>query len=576
MKETIDIAKLPASVPQVIPLDTIHRKPRRTKTIVASQRSEPSHPGKTEQIHIPTLHTSALSETSDESLRSPSVSGASLSSATTNRRNDHDNGSLLAIHRRSAQVDGRSTTSSDEATMTPSATVELLQSGCLPGDVVSVKVTVNLGRYLKNPQGIILTLHRECHIDIHPAIPLGLWQNGSKQEYEGYYPKSRTGLGGLSLSSGGSSRVFRQDISQKSTPLYVDKHTLTASVKASIPVPDGVFPTISSVPGRMIEFKYYVETIIDLRGKSTIQEHILPRFSMVNAVPSFDSGDATFDLEGSHSDAKLPLGSGLLFFDTSQIRREKGVVTHVSEVVVGTRDSRRSRLKKVDHGQLCDEAQIVESSPRHAEVITDDVCRHLQDTRYLPYPEDEQLYYDQNGCLEDSHAIDFAPAHDVPAPEIEDSIDEKTRLRRAEELLFPSAPPNHRDSLSISNTSVQPSAPTIFEDDEHTPEIGRPGPSAPAYVRSVATSQLDIVDSASQLPNGTICEGTFGDEHLEDKQELERRRLQAQASSPEGDTAGDPAPEASAPILDEDGGGIVIPQPTRQQHQAENLPEYQA
>ncbi|KAL8721264.1 MAG: hypothetical protein Q9225_002006 [Loekoesia sp. 1 TL-2023] len=570
VKETIDVALLPHTVPQVIPLDTIHRKPRRTKTTVNSQRSGSPNLGRTQLSQIPTFPGSTISEASDESPQSPSISDVSCISTVSSGRNDYGNGLIPAVRRGNTHGDGHSTTSSDEPVLAPSATVEMLQSGCLPGDVVSARVTVHLGRPFKNPQGIILTLYRECHIDIHPAIPLGPWQNGNKQEYEDYYPKSRTGLGGLSLSSGGSSRVFRQDISQKSTALYIDKQTLTAIVKASIHVPEEVFPTISTVPGRMIDFKYYVEIIIDLRGKSTIQEHFLPRLNMVNSVPGLGPGESGLDSQSGHGDVKLQLGSGIPFFETSQIRREKGVVTHISEVVVGTRDSRRNRSKKAVYNQACSEPET-ERFQRNADGISDDVEHDLQEFRCSSYHENG----DYAGHLTNSHAIDFAPAHDVPAPEIEDHVDEKNRLQRAEELLLPSAPPQNGEPLSL-DAPDQPSAPAAFDDLGFVQGMTQAGPSAPAYGTSSAVFNFDTLASASQCTGGHADEESFNNDHLEDKQELERRRLQAQASSPDSATMGCTPDEASAPVLDEDAATQYMPQPIGQQHQAENLPQYMA
>ncbi|KAI4144640.1 MAG: hypothetical protein LQ341_002605 [Variospora aurantia] len=540
VKDMIDVAHLPDPTPQVIPLDSIHRKPRRTKTTVASQGSKSPQAEQTHEPWTQVVPGSVISEASDGSQQSPSMSDSSCVSMVDSSRNHVENGSDFEARRASTNIDGHSTGSSDEATTASSATVEMLQSGCLPGDTVSVKVSINFGKHFKNPEGIILTLYRECHIDIHPAIPLGSWQNGRKQQYEDYYPKSRTGLGGLSLSSGGSSRIFRQDISQKSTALYVDKHTCSSTVKASVHVPDGVFPTISTVPGKMIDFKYYVETIIDLRSKSAIQERILPRLSMVNAVSSFSPSESGLDPRATYEAEKLPMNSGLAFLDTSQLRREKGVVTHISEIVVGTRDSRRGRLRKADHRQGQGELQA-EDSPEYTSPTYDDV----PNSESFSHPNPGNLH--QNVDLEDSHAIDFAPIYDVPTPDVEDYVDEKTRLRRAEELLLPSAPPQDGEPTSSDDTG-QPSAPAAFEEQDFMP-----GLSAPAYDGVLATSHCNSTIAASQASAAYSHEGNVMSGDQEDKQELERRRLQALASSPNASPIVKASDlEASAPVLNED------------------------
>lgn len=576
VKETIDIADLPDPISQVIPLDTIHRKPRRTKTTVASQRSESSNPERSQQSSAPTAPGAAISEASDELPQSPSISNVSRASTLSSGMNESENGPERATRQVGTNLDGHSTASSDEAAIAPTATIEMLQSGCLPGDTVSVKLAINLGKHFSNPQGIILTLYRECHIDIHPAIPLGSWQNGSKQEYEDYYPKSRTGLGGLSLSSGGSSRVFRQDISQKSTALYVDRISLTATVKASIHVPDGVFPTISSVPGKMIDFKYYVETIIDLRGKSAIQERILPRLSMVHAASSFSPGESKLDQEGTYDGEKLPMNSGLAFLETSQLRREKGVVTHISEVVVGTRDSRRSRLKKTDHSQDHGEIQM-EGFQGYTSPTYDNVDHDAPYIRRFSHYDNEGSNHNYIDGYQYSDAADFAPAHDVTGPDVEDHVDEKTRLQRAEALLLPSAPPQDGEPSSSGYALGQHSAPAAFDDYDFIHDLEQPGPSAPAYDLPPASSHHHGTTSASRDFAADDLEEDLNDDHLEDKQEVEYRRLQAQASSPDVVATGINSDlEASAPVLDEDVGRGHTPQPTREPQQSERLPRYQA
>ncbi|KAL8738391.1 MAG: hypothetical protein Q9181_000813 [Wetmoreana brouardii] len=573
VKETIDVAALPRRVPQVIPLETIYRKPRRTKTAVIGQRSGSSGQLKGQQIQAPVLHSSAVSEISDESPQSPSISDVSCASTVSSSRTDHATASVPTICQGSGNVDGDSVTSSEEARFAPNATVEMLQAGCLPGDTISVRVAINLTKHFKNPEGIILTLYRECHIDLHPAIPLGSWQSGKKQEYEDYYPKSRTGLGGLSLSSGGSSRVFRQDISQKSTALYVDKETLTANVKASVQVPEGLFPTISSVPGAMIDFKYYVETVIDLRGKSAIQERILPRLSMVNSVPSLSRSESTYNTHEVYDSVKVPLTTGLSFLETSQIRREKGVVTHVAEVIVGTRDSGRNRLKKVELNQRHNDQPMAVFRESNS-TTNDDLEGGLLEPRRFLHHAVENGYHHGNDRLEESQATDFAPAHDVPPPEIEDSVDEKIRLRRAEELLLPSAPPHTVESSSQGHARQQPTAPAAFDESDLVEEFYQSGPSAPAYNRASPVSLQDAQPSAPQSFAVDNC--------LEDKQELERRRLQMQASSPDTHIAidGPVLPldsQATAPALDEGTGtDEYTPQPTQLQLSAEHPPRYQA
>ena len=103
---------------------------------------------------------------------------------------------------------------------------------------------------MKSLHGVIITLYRQARVDLHPAIPIGPTEKGKEGKYEDYYPRSVTGLGGLSLSGAGSSHVFRKDLSQTVLPLIVDPNTLTADVTGKVGVPEEAFPTIATVPER--------------------------------------------------------------------------------------------------------------------------------------------------------------------------------------------------------------------------------------------------------------------------------------------------------------------------------------
>ena len=89
---------------------------------------------------------------------------------------------------------------------------------------------------------------------MRPSIPLGPIEKGKEGKYEDYYPRSYTGLGGLSLSGAGSNHVFRKDLYQSMSPLFIDPQTFTAEIHAKVRVPDEAFPTIATVPGSMISF----------------------------------------------------------------------------------------------------------------------------------------------------------------------------------------------------------------------------------------------------------------------------------------------------------------------------------
>ena len=247
-----------------------------------------------------------------------------------------------------------------------SARIEILRGGCLPGDVLPVQITVNHTKPVKSLQGVIITLYRSARVDTHPAIPLGPetkeTKDTKKREYEDYYPKSRTGLGGLSLSSAGSSRTFRQDLNQTFAPLIVDPQSLTAIVKTSLQVPEDVFPTISNVPGEMISFRYYVEVVVDLRGKLASPDRVRSQLGIVNGAGGYGHGDPQVNGVDGSSGLFFPLASGFGCLDTSQIRREKSVVCWPFEVIVGTRDSDRKRRKPSDSLPTPDSAVVQQST----------------------------------------------------------------------------------------------------------------------------------------------------------------------------------------------------------------------
>ena len=81
---------------------------------------------------------------------------------------------------------------------TPEQTItvktELLQGGCLPGDTLPLRISIDHMRPVKTMQGLIITIFRQGRIDTHPALPIGSESSGKKR-YEDYYPRSRTGLG---------------------------------------------------------------------------------------------------------------------------------------------------------------------------------------------------------------------------------------------------------------------------------------------------------------------------------------------------------------------------------------------
>ncbi|CAK7204440.1 ph-response sensor protein [Sporothrix eucalyptigena] len=566
----------------------------------------------------------------------------------------------------------------DDRTIT--ATIDLLKGGCLPGEVVSVKVSVQHVKRIKSLHGVVVTLYRQGRIDsappeyMFPSAGTSIAEedeaanaistsngflNGSiaegdanddqsqpqsrkqkklkekedkekaKQQKErqkdkerskgskdkksssngaakpeNYYPKSKTGLGGLSLMSAGTCSVFRKDLSQSFSPLIIDPRTLQSSVTASVRMPEDAFATIKGVPGDMISFKYQLEVIVDLGGKlaSLLQSGVGP------AGPSLVSNSS------NPYDGKLPAtsalwGGGSHMIDTDQLRRQKGVIFVAFEVVVGTTDTTRQRgrgLKGITDGQqqaLFQQQQQQQpqqppqpyvshhppdwypedrkgsyqqhphqhqpqeppypswpgndmasgsaavgpsSGPTGPPVDDPYYHQHRPYHQYDQYPQQPDYndhnyhhlphhgphydYHNDSGSpsaaraphppyidrgLSSARAPQYVPTAEMLAAERDTNLTEKERIRRAEQRLLPSQPPttapvgNGEGSSSGANRHAPsaPSAPSIDELDAFA--VG--GPSAPPFE--------DGSPGPSQPPT-------------EDKQELERRRLLAEASAP--------------------------------------------
>jgi hypothetical protein len=226
--------------------------------------------------------------------------------------------------------------------------------------------------------------------------------------------------------------------------MIVNPTTLTADITTSVEDPDATFPTISNVPGGMISFTYHLEVVIDLFGKLR-ETRFLPRLTSSDPLftPTQDSGN---QLTSEWSNNIL---------DTSQLRRTKSVVTFEMSVTIGSKDSSR-RKKQVP---VQPEGQNGGNVPHsHAQEWTEDAWGeegydyyyddHSQPQYYDPNYYDPYYYggYDgyQNGNWDHRQPYPNQhppPANIVPPPEPEEEVDEKTRLRRQEEMLMPSQPP---------------------------------------------------------------------------------------------------------------------------------------
>jgi len=409
---------------------------------------------------------------------------------------------------------------------TITATIELLRGGCLAGDLVPVKISVQHIRRIKSMHGVIVTLYRQGRIDSAPVLPdvKELTKEEAKRlEKEEFYPKSKTGLGGLSLSSAGSCSVFRKDLSQAFTPLIIDPATLTASVTTSVRVPEDVFPTIKGVPGEIITFKYNIEVIVDLGGKLANQiqtskpagTRVGPTATPVLVGNPYEAGAATLASWSSS------------IIDTDRLRREKGVISVMFELIVGTLDTSRLRGK----------SQLKLTPSIRSQVITAPEDRGSSyEKGYLPKPVEEDEY-EFDGYPHDyapvppQHAEQYwdpalsasisAPFY-VPPPDVPDdsALTEKDRIRRAEERLLPSEPPGV--SVAGPSNPVATGDENIYDADDQSSAHPR-GLLPPA----------EIVGQSEAASAPTLADLTTGvNPPTEDKQELERRRLLTEASAP--------------------------------------------
>ncbi|TQV96823.1 pH-response regulator protein palF/RIM8 [Cordyceps javanica] len=448
----------------------------------------------------------------------------------------------------------------DNKTIT--ATIELLKGGCLAGDMVSVRVSVQHIKRLKSLTGVIVTLFRQSKIDSAPAASLF-----SGNDFEGIgddgYPRSRTGLAGLSLSSTGSTNMFRKDLDQNTAPLIIDpSSSLHASVTCSLKLPDDAFPTIRGVPGAMVSFRYHIEVIVDLGGKLSGQ--------MLQGGQQSTTRLGQYMTSGVDNAYGPRVATNII--DTTPLRRQKGVVSVSMETVVGTLDSSRRR-------------KPLRMSPRHptprvAESDEDDIIRAELNERssvtaspviYTTAPGDRnyalqppsihpprvsagppghsQPDYRSHSHV-NGHSREAAPAY-IPQPQMPDSrnMSEKERIRQAETRLLPSQP----SAGGASSSASAPDEDNIYDAQEPPHQPPPAGPSAPTEEEAVAGPSAPSEDDL----HGSLAYPA------EDKQELERQRLIGEASAPpefpeDMERSNDPSPaaeadaEPSAPMFDED------------------------
>ncbi|RDA84452.1 hypothetical protein CP532_2154 [Ophiocordyceps camponoti-leonardi (nom. inval.)] len=543
--QKIDIGMLSPPRPRTIFLEPISKRARRKKATAATLERTPtaslaeandaaSEPDLAERYTITDEAVASDARNHIPSDLRSEVSGESGRTAST------------AVSRAEAaqlsQVGAASMTPAarqqvvDDKTIT--ATIELLRGGCLPGDTVSARVTVQHIKRVKSMTGVIVTLFRQGKIDTSP--PPSRFSNAAssraeagKPDKEEMFPRSRTSLGGLSLSSTSSTSVFRKDLDQNAAPLIIDPATLQASVTISVKVPDDAFPTIKGVPGDMISFKYQVEVVVDLGGRLASQ---------------LQGGQSSSSRPGPYGNggAEQSVGSyapwrSTNIADTAQLRREKGVISVSMETVVGTTDSSRSRkpMKKSSEARtvrIHESDDDVGERPGSASRVNGQPTapqRSSDGYQFTPPPGgppsvppqppqlDRELSF-RDESQANGFPPDAAPSY-IPAPPMlvdQGNLTEKERIRQAETRLLPSQPPAAGPSASAPATSSRAYDGDDIYDAEDAPQVPGPEPSAPC-------------DGANDAGPSAPAEELLGQGHqAEDKLERERLRLMGEASAP--------------------------------------------
>ena len=551
-REALDVSIAPRPKQRKLQLKALNRsrhRPRRTltdRTINSSSNTNQSSTDDSEQHH-------------DEIPRSSTAS-----------ENSHESG-LESIVLQSVHTPSRATFNSDVPTSptqnlgdTISATVDVLRGGFLPGDYVPIRIYVKHTRALKSMQGVIVTFYRKARIDAFPAISEA---TGSASETR--VSLTRTGSNGLTL-RGRSSHLYRMDLAQAFAPMIINPTTLEADIKTAVKIPDEIFPTVSNVPGQMIVFTYHVEVIMDLGGKLSKHERLLSGLNMTSQAPVFSMGAKT-----SESPHGLPTTMEMYhLIDTSEIRREKGVGQETFEILIGSVDSKRKMadVKKVD-------LWVEEINNGDAALPIDVEIQSQEDTIPIPSLSSRSQAANSNETIQPTLS---SPLTQIILPSFQEPLDEKARIRLAEQRLLPSAPEDSEDFATSSDTVpfAIPSAPQLSDLELHhmvgnmndVTELENLGPASddetvPAYERGI--QHVAGYCARANDPTPDLAESS-----TDDKADLERQRLMAMASSPDDQDENsnpvlDDALTPSAPMLEDDALSAEVGHASPQ-----TLPEY--
>ncbi|POS86039.1 hypothetical protein EPUL_003651, partial [Erysiphe pulchra] len=545
--EKVDIGPILPPKPRIVCLTPIIRKKIRSRA--SFQRKE--FEVKDEINHLPRLVSAATNLPHDNSAsilgsfdhqidrhlgkrNLDSIENQSIKSSTnsvTSSEESSREGSLRTNTHGTLKLNSHQNLSKQHIKdQTITAKIEVLRSGCLPGDFIYLKIYLKHKKAIRSMHGIIVTLYRHGRIDSAPFQNSTLQKNekdASRLKHEEYYPKSKTGLSGLSLTSAGSSSIFRKDLAQTFAPIVIDPNTLTAVINTSIRMPEHVFPTIHDVPGEIVTFKYNVEVCLDLGGKLATQQRHVPLLGSFILPSTSNYMDKIKSLE---HDSSLLSSWGGSIIGTEALRREKNVVTSTFEIIVGTEDSTRNWKSKIENNTqrlkshpteeigyappVIGSGPLSEGSPILIDQEEINTQQSVEDyiytsneiagqyLEYYSYDQELNIQSFQDSYLPTSHGSIYVPPPDIF---IDDDLSDKERARRAEERLLPSCPP--LDVANFNSIAMVPIVPSSLSGDNIPTAVS----DIPRYLNNSSTSEILTGD---------------------DKQELELQRLMAATSAP--------------------------------------------
>lgn len=628
-RENVDIGSLALPKPREVTLRALEQsgKPKSNLKRLTSYERKRTSASSTKSR---TNQSSRTVEDADARSQLSASMTSSRSSSASRDRVGSIASEILSSHSRSPKI---SNSDHEDKNKNISVIVEASRSGCLPGDVVPLTIQVQHTKIIHSPYGVIVTLYRQARVDMHPNLPITSSVKGRDGRFEDYYPRSKTGLGGLSLSAAGSSQVWRKDLSQTLVPFYIDPRTMSTEVKVAVRIPDDVFPTIRNVPGEMISFRYFVEVVIDIHGKLGTADFDLSTTNLLSSGPTTPRGQAT---EGPDYVSTLLEAN---YIDTGSIRRGKNALVVECDLTIGTHDSGKAKGKQraTSRNRAWTDSTLHEmpiEPPLSAEVIErngqglqqanngewygydqdgyyygidefGNEYDYPDDGHYNGYDYDGYQYpyhdYDQRYPFSNTQYLDNTVTHTpgsympVPLPPLEDesTMSEKEQIRRAEARLLPSQPPAEVE-FTASGANDAPTAPTI-------PDEGRAMleglSSHPTHAldsnlpRMVSVSAVDErvslammnrqSDAASLVVSSCDISRVSSPAHVTDKQEHERHHLQAQGSAPQASGgAREYAPSAPA-VEDVEAAAILGASDGQHQHierlttTGEALPRYE-